>query len=164
MFVLVLGSIMTFLPRTPSPLLPADPFSTGLPRTQGGAPTPGTLRSNNPFTPGRNFSQPFNAHTSSTPPSQPPAPYHDAAAIFAADLTRPSVTTRMVSGTGWPAGLVLVFTEHNWGKWIEQLDMVLGISAMTGYIDGRNCIPDGNLEPRALNAYHDNNGGILAFI
>lgn len=71
---------------------------------------------------------------------------------------------RTINGTGWTTGFELVFTEHNWGKWIEQLDMATRISAMTGYTDGRNPIPNAELEPRALNAYRDNDGGILVFI
>lgn len=145
------------------PLIPVG--STSTPNSSGQQSTvlPSSgVRSNNPFTPGRlpghRLAPSLNINAGS------PLPVRDAAAIYAADLTRPSITTRTVSGTGWATGLELVFTEHNWGKWYEQLDMTLGISAMTGYIDGRIAIPSANLEPRALNAYRDNDGGILAFI
>lgn len=64
-----------------------------------------TLRSNNLFTSGW-LSMPFNLDSGANHDSQ-------AAAIFAADLTRPSFTTHTVSRTGWMMGLELKFTEYN---------------------------------------------------
>lgn len=87
-----------------------------------------------------------------------------AATLRSVDITHPSVRSKTVNGAGWPAGLRLSFTGHNWAEWYRQLGFVMKLSGLGGYLDGTAFQPNQAYEPRAAAAYHENDQAVLAFL
>lgn len=102
--------------------------------------------------------------TYGTGPSGGILPPTVAATLRSADITHPSVRSKTVNGSGWPASLRLSFTDHNWAEWYRQLGFIMKISGLGGYLDGTAFHPDLAYEPRAAAAYHENDQAVLAFL